>query len=289
MNKGFESVICILPERIKNALSSQVFDMIEEIRIRVDAPVYIYGNNKEFYLYESDRMLYAAKDDINFILQKATCNSLYTYTEDIKNGFITIKDGHRIGVCGRAVYENGKLINIKDISALNIRCASEIKGVGSEIAKRIYDSGILKNTLIVAPPKCGKTTVLRDVARILSLNKGMKTVVIDERDEIAAGFMGKNSNDVGERTFVMSGYLKKEGFSHAVRGMAPTLIICDEIGNEEDYKIIKDALLRGVKIVATLHGNSEKDLPDECYKLFEQIVYLNKNFESTIIETGDKS
>lgn len=283
MNKRFESILNLMPHKIKDGLCKLSDIAIEEIRVKANAPVLIYSKNTEFNIYSDNEVVYASMDDINEILKKATKNSLYAFLEDIKCGFITIENGHRIGVGGRAVYEGNKLINIKEISSLNIRCANEIPGVGERIVNNIFEEGILKNTLIISPPKCGKTTVLRDITRLLSKMKSMKIILIDERDEIASAYMGNSSNDIGERTFVLSGYLKKEGFTHAIRSLAPTVIICDEIGDSDDISVMNFAIVRGVKIIASIHGDCIEDvLYKNNFKSFERIVLLDKNYKSKI-------
>ena len=146
----------------------------------------------------------------------------------------------------------------------------------------------IENTLIISPPKCGKTTLLRDLTRFLSNNKNVKIALIDERDEIASSYMGRDYNDVGKRTFVLSGYLKEEGFSHAVRSLSPDIIICDEIGDKEDFNIISYALLRGVKIIATLHGEGILKIKDKNeFNDFKNIIVLNKNFEFKLYKFTD--
>ncbi len=283
MEKRMESVFDILPESMNKALKPFYESLIEEIRIKINCPVFIYIKNKEHTLYYNNEIYIVSKEDIDYILKKATKNSLYAYMEEIKNGFITIDNGHRIGIAGRAVYENNKLINIKDISGLNIRCANELKGVYEKVYNKLFLNKDIENTLIISPPKCGKTTLLRDLTRFLSKNKNIRLALIDERDEIASSYMGKDYNDVGKRTFVLSGYSKEEGFSHAVRSLSPDIIICDEIGGKEDFNIISYALKRGVKIIATLHGDGILKIKNEKeFNLFKNIVVLNKNFEYRI-------
>lgn len=288
MEKRMESVFNILPENINKALYPFYESLIEEIRIKVGCPIFIYIKNKEHTLYFNNEIYIAKKEDVDYILKKATKNSLYAYMEDIKNGFITIDNGHRIGISGRAVYEDKKLINIKDISSLNIRCANELKGVYETVYNNLFKNTDIENTLIISPPKCGKTTLLRDLTRLLSKNKNIRLALIDERDEIASSYMGKDYNDVGIRTFVLSGYSKDEGFSHAVRCLSPDIIICDEIGDKEDFNIISYAIKRGVKIIATLHGDGIYEIQNKKeFNAFKNIVILNKNFEFKIYKYTD--
>ena len=288
MDKRMESIFNILPDSIIKALKPFCDSLIEEIRIKINCPIFIYIKSKEHTLYYNNEIYIAKKEDIDYILKKATKNSLYAYMEDIKNGFITIDNGHRIGIAGRAVYEDKKLINIKDISSLNIRCANELKGVYENVYNKLFKNKDIENTLIISPPKCGKTTLLRDLTRLLSKNKNIKIALIDERAEIASSYMGKDYNDVGERTFVLSGYSKEEGFSHAVRSLSSDIIIADEIGGREDFNIISYALKRGVKIIATLHGDGIFEIKNKReFSAFKNIVVLDKNFDYKIYKFTD--
>ena len=174
MDKRMESIFNILPDSIIKALKPFCDSLIEEIRIKINCPIFIYIKSKEYTLYYNNEIYIAKKEDVDYILKKATKNSLYAYMEDIKNGFITIDNGHRIGIAGRAVYEDKKLINIKDISSLNIRCANELKGVYENVYDKLFKNKDIENTLIISPPKCGKTTLLRDLTRLLSKNKNIK-------------------------------------------------------------------------------------------------------------------
>lgn len=291
MNKRIDKIASVLPPRMAQALTLRNIDFLEEIRIKLNSPVLVYESERESYLTDSDgNIIIPDKSDIDLIVENITKNSLYAYLDDIRKGFVTIEGGHRIGICGTAVYENNRLINIKNIAALNIRVAKEIKGVSDSLMSYIYYDNLLKNTLIISPPQVGKTTLIRDISRNLSGYKNMKIALIDERDEIAAGYMGIPQNDVGKRTFVLSGYDKKTGFDHAIRSLSPNVIICDEIGTEEDLEIIKDALLRGVKIIATIHGKSTEDISlRNNFAVFERIITLDKNYPNRIknITDGD--
>ena len=283
MNKGNESLMSLMPPYIKESLAKQKTGKIEEIRIKINAPIYVYSGNKEYVLYDETGVIIVKESDIKYILEKATDNSLYAHTEEINQGFITVASGHRIGVGGKAVYENGKLKSICNLSFLNIRCANEIKGVGEKVYNHIYNGKSVHNTLFISPPGCGKTTVLRDVARLLSANSNMKVVIIDERDEIAAKYINKELCDVGKRTFVLSGYSKKDGFSHAIRSLSPTVIICDEIGFENDFLSIKEAMVRGVKVIASVHGSGIEDVKsNEELRAFKIFVVLDRYFAQKI-------
>ena len=151
-----------------------------------------------------------------------------------------------------------------------------------------YVTSLIKNTLIISPPGEGKTTLVRDITRNLSKEKNIKIAVIDERDEIASVYMGKAQNYVGIRTFVMSGYNKKDGFEQSIRSLSPTVIVCDEIGGKEDVNAVKNAVNKGVKVITTIHGYSVSDIEKkEEYKdllnCFECVITI-ENHSYTVKE-----
>ncbi|EIA23008.1 Stage III sporulation protein AA, partial [Candidatus Arthromitus sp. SFB-2] len=180
---------------------------------------------------------------------------------------------------------------------LNIRICKEVMGFGRKFINYIYKGGEILNTLIISPPKCGKTTLLRDLSKIISngdspLNRGFKVSVIDERSEIAASFRGIPQLDVGIRTDVYDNCLKSKGIILAIRSMAPEVIICDEIGTREDFESVLIAYNSGVSIISTIHGSSEEDfynklrmsnLNTSMEKIFKCILILsNKNGIGTL-------
>jgi len=262
----------ILPEYARKYITK----FTEEVRIRIKKPIIILNRNDEIVLSEN---ITAA--EFSDIFDKITEGSVYTFFEDINNGFITIKGGHRVGVCGNAIMNDGKITAVKEISSLNIRVAKEINGAGRRAYEKITHGDEIKNTIIVSPPGCGKTTLLRDLTRLISDNtKGIKISLIDERCEIAASYLGEPQNNVGIRTDVFSGYLKRDGIIQAVRSMSPDLIVVDEIGTIVDMDSLITAHLSGVKIIASIHGNNFKSIPD----IFKIGIRLAKNNEFDRIE-----
>lgn len=206
--------------------------------------------------------------------------SVHTYRKDICEGFITIEGGIRVGICGTAVYDGNRIINIKDISALNIRIAREIKGASDPIFAKIQSYSPIK-LLIVGPPCSGKTTLLRDIARVLG-NKGINTCIVDERMELAGIYRGTAAFDVGDCTTALNGFMKKDGIIRAVRSMAPEVIICDEFGGTEDIEASLYAMKSGVCIIASMHCSGPEELLTKkeftCFKdngIFEWIVFLS--------------
>ena len=210
---------------------------------------------------------------------------------------MTIKGGHRVGITGEWVFDNGHIKYLKNISSMNIRICREVIGCGKKFLDYIYDNNEIKNTLIISLPKCGKTTILRDISRIISngeapLKRGYNISIIDERSEIAASFEGIPQLNVGDRTDVFANCLKSKGIILAIRSMSPEVIVCDEIGSKEDFESIIVAYNSGVKIITSIHGSDEQDFYNKLKisgvntnieKIFDCILILsNKNGIGTL-------
>jgi stage III sporulation protein AA len=214
------------------------------------------------------------------ILQRLCDNSIYSYQNQIINGFVTLVGGHRVGIAGSIAMKDGKVSNINYISALNFRIAKEVIGASDKIMKYIVKNGEVQNTLIVSKPGMGKTTILRDLVRNISENTLNTISVIDERGEIAAMYKGVPQNNIGSRCDVFDNVTKSIGMKMAIRAMSPDVIVSDEIGSKEDVEAINYALLSGAKGVFTAHGNSLSDVRvnENLNKLYEEKVFKNLIF-----------
>ena len=252
MNGGRE-FLQILSEPVRKQLEKTEisFAGLQEVRIRVGRPVLLRVWGKEYSL---DCL--AGQRDIQETLSYAGNYSLYAYEEEFRQGFFTIRGGHRIGLSGRANLENGRIASIRPVSCLNIRLAHEQIGCGVWAEPYLWDGGRLKSLLILSPPGCGKTTLLRDLVRILSDERGVTVSVVDERSEIAACFQGVPQNQVGLRTDVLDGAPKAEGLFQVIRTMAPEAAAVDELGGGRDVEAVREAGRCGCAVLATAHGSS---------------------------------
>lgn len=264
--------------------NNKIIDEIQEIRMRTNRPILLKLREKDLILEYN-----ITQSEILQILERLCENSIYAYKNQICEGFITIKGGHRVGLTGSCVIENGKITNIKYISSLNFRIAREILNCSTRVLREIIDieNKTIYNTIIVAPPGKGKTTVLRDIIRRLSdgideINFNGKTCgVVDERGEIAAMYKGVAQNDIGIRTDIIENVNKNQGIHMLIRTMAPEIIACDEIGSKEDVEAIHYALFSGVKGIFTMHGKNVEDIKNnkQIYELIEnreiqKVVFL---------------
>lgn len=273
MDKAASEIIPRLPSEIGRKLKLCSFENLQEIRFRIMRPVMLYYSDGVSFLEEA----VATEQIISKTIANFCANSVYAYKEEIREGFITIPGGHRIGIGGRAVNIGGDISNISCFSSVNIRIAREYKGTAEKCIPYItYNEGLL-NTVIISPPNGGKTTMLRDIARLISEKN--KVTVIDERFEIAAEERGIPAFDIGLQTDVLSGFSKSAGIIRALRSLSPDVIICDEIGTHEDVKAVENLLKGGCKIITSMHGESiEQALSKraQLMSLFDVAVLLGR-------------
>ena len=277
---NFEEILIRLPDSISNELSllsKEIINTVEEIRLRCGQRCSIYFSGQEKSL-----MKIITKDDLSHTLNNLIRHSYYAYEEDLAKGFITITGGHRVGICGKAIIKGGEPTLIKEISSINIRFAKEIIGCANSIIPRIIQDNMPLNTLIVSPPGCGKTTLLRDIARILSI-RNIKVAICDERSEIAGMYNSISSFNLGPRVDVLDGCDKSYGIPMLIRSMSPDVIITDEIGKPNDINSIIQCKNSGVKLITSIHGSSINDLKNSHLnqlihdKSFDNIIFLSKD------------
>lgn len=280
-------VLKLFPSHVQSMLREFNENHLREIRIRVNQPIFIrYGEKELMAKNENGEIYFATKKDVSEVVSNISHHSLYAYEEEMKQGFVTVEGGHRVGICGQVILENGQVKNIKNISALHIRVSHEVIGCADRVIPWIIHKKSIYNTLLVSPPGCGKTTLIRDLIRQLSNGNerfvGHTVAVVDERSEIAGCYQGVSQNDMGMRTDVIDGCPKSTGMFMMIRTMGPEIIAVDEIGSHEDLLALRYACLSGVQILATIHGYSfddvkERSVNEDCFlkQIFQRIVVLN--------------
>ena len=279
MSMQTDAIWQILPESIKEALKKGgiSLDSFEEIRIRTQRPVSVRRKMNLFYLNQNGSLtktllpemslVIMSKAEMEQILLNASRFSVYAAEEQIRQGYLTIQGGHRIGICGEVILCDGKLQGIRKISSYNIRMAREVRGCAREIYPWLWEKERFLDTLIVSPPGLGKTTLLRDLVRLISdgtgIHRPLTTSLADERGEVAACISGIPQNDVGQNTDVMDGGSKTDTMIMLLRTMAPQVLAADEAGGEEDIKIFAQAKKWGTALLTTAHGTIKQHLFDQ--------------------------
>jgi len=301
-----ESILQLFPDTYREFFREVInqTEKINEIRMRADRPVIVSWCGQEFFLTKSGAF---TKDEssakkieqreLELILNHICNYSVYAFEDEIRQGFLTVQGGHRIGVAGQAVMKNEKeMKTMKFISFLNIRISHQMIGVADALMPFIYENGTICNTLLISMPGVGKTTLLRDMVRQVSNGnvyaKGMNVGVVDERSEIAGCFQGRMQNDLGTRTDVLDACPKALGMMMLLRSMSPKVIAVDEIGGKEDEEMIRQITRCGVHIMATIHGNDLEDLKmnaigKELVKegIFKRYIVLKKESDGNICRT----
>lgn len=292
MNDKFKNEILIyLPNNIKNFfynIAPNYLDKLTEIRFVCGSPIIIKSKDTRNYL-GSDGLSRNCKDiynitenDIKVVVELLTKSSIYTYDKYINRGFIPLPGGHRAGIVGNTIVNNNEITNVKEFNSIVIRIAHEIPDASDFIFDDIFSGNEIKNTVIISPPGCGKTTLLRSLAYKFSesdkLNKIIVSAIIDERFEIAASYFGRSNLSIGINNFVMSGCDKSLAIPLVVRSMSPDIIIVDEMCSVEDVLSAKYAIYSGCKIIASVHGFDEynNELTNfDINNLFDTVIVLS--------------
>lgn len=305
----FDEVVWALSGKLRAGLANvpgSVKPMVQEIRLRANKPVTLVCRERVYFVSmtgkildcREDGLLIASQGDIDETFRNICNYSVYSHQEEIKNGFITMRGGHRVGICGTAVRNNREITGVKHVSSLNIRIARQLLGISRGIIKQLQGGTL--GTLFAGPPCCGKTTLLRDIARVLSsgdLGYSRKVAVVDERSEIAAMYEGVSQNDVG-LCDVLDGYPKGEGIMQAIRTLSPQVIVCDEVGGLSDTQAIEESLNAGVVLIASIHAGTLGELirRKQLIRLlrsgaFEQVIMLTDSAHpgnvENIYKTGE--
>jgi len=294
-------ILPVLPGNIRSmiaALSRSILEKVKEIRFRQGKPLVLGLSTWDIFLsvegrptQQVDEAYRVTPADMERLIQLISGSSLYAFEEEFRNGFITLPGGHRAGITGKAVLEGGKVRTLKYLSSCNIRISREINGVASRVLPYLLDGdGGIFHTILVSPPCCGKTTMLRDMVRQISNGipelgfTGLTVGVVDERSEIAGCYKGIPQRDVGIRTDVLDGCPKAEGMMMLLRSMSPRVIAADEIGRREDVDALEEVLNAGIKVLITAHGKNLTELVERPAlgqiirsKMIERFVILGRS------------
>lgn len=282
-----EEVFSIFPNTLREVLAEMKTDAehLQEIRIRAERPVFVLCGNRESV---SRRIV--RSEQVREILAYLSNYSLYAYEDEIRQGFLSLPGGHRVGLAGRTVLEKEHIKTMTEISSLNIRFAHEIKGCADTCFPYLWEGRKLMHTLIVSAPGIGKTTLLRDCIRQISngssFHRGMTVGVVDERSEIAGSFRGVPGNDVGVRTDVLDGCPKAEGMMMLIRSMAPEVIAVDEIGSRDDLHALMTAMNCGCVLLATVHGSCVEELKKK--PVLKEMMEMRLFERYVVLEPGEK-
>jgi stage III sporulation protein AA len=282
-----EKIFRLFPEEIQQLLRNlpaAVIQSVEEIRIRIEQPLEIVCSSNP--IYPSDKPVSA--EEAQVLLNRLSQHSLYALEEELKRGYITISGGHRVGLAGKVITEKGFVKAIKEISSFNIRIAREKIGIAEPLIPYLFQKK-WHNTLLIGPPQTGKTTLLRDIARLVSCGikqrniPSFKVGIVDERSEIAGSIKGIPQHSLGKRVDVLDACPKAEGMMMLIRSMSPQVLIVDEIGRKEDGEAIQEAMHAGVQMIFTAHGSSLEDAlkrpvmkPLSGLSLFQRYVILSR-------------
>ncbi|MDR6998692.1 stage III sporulation protein AA [Neobacillus niacini] len=282
-----ETILHFLPKNIAdliNKLPPSQKEELEEIRIRINRPIEIMTKGAPLFL--SYRI---QQEDAFHLMNKISHFSIYTLEEELKRGYITVSGGHRIGLAGKVILEDGRVKAIRDISSFNIRIAREKVGIAEPFISSIYKDTWM-NTMVIGAPQTGKTTLLRDFARIISTgvhSKGIlanKVGIVDERSEIAGCVNGVPQLTFGHRVDVLDACPKAEGMMMMIRSMSPDVLIVDEIGRREDAEAIQEAVHAGIKLMMTTHGTNLHEIKNRPslkgileQKIFCRFIVLSRD------------
>lgn len=292
-----EEVLGLFPEESRDRWreAAKLAKRLQEIRLRAGMPLSILVDNREYFLDMQGRIVDRPEDaarpapeELENMLGHLCRYSVYAFADEIRQGFLTVRGGHRVGLAGQVILDGeGRIKNMKYIRYLNIRIAHQIRGAADALLPFLFEEGRVMSTLLISPPSGGKTTMLRDLIRQVSdgsaCGPGVNVSVVDERSEIAGSYLGISQNDVGIRTDVLDGCPKVEGMMRLIRSMAPRVLAVDEVGSLADAQALQMAGGCGCKLLATIHGGSLEEVRQKNYmryvmeqRLFDRYVMMDR-------------
>src|SRR5699024_5189188 len=289
-----EEIGKLFPKEVRNLLEKAELkqEYLQEIRLRINGPLLVVYRGEEYFLgakgglcKDPGQAFHVCRRCLQETLEYLSGYSLYAYEEEVRQGYLTLQGGHRVGLAGKTILDGEKITSIRFISFINIRFSHQVKGCASVILPYIAQGSTVRHTLLISPPRCGKTTILRDLIRQISdgdeKRPGHCVGVVDERSEIGGCHQGVPQNDVGIRTDVLDGCPKAEGMMMLIRSMSPEVIAVDEIGSYEDIHAIESVIHCGCRLLATGHGSCIDDIKRNPLlnrlvkeKIFERYILL---------------
>ncbi|MGN0355931.1 MAG: stage III sporulation protein AA [Muricoprocola sp.] len=298
MNKKQE-ILKIFSLHIRELLSRLPLDFskMQEVRMRIECPLMIVWDGQEYFVAAGGKVTKIAREgeivtrkDLVETVGYMADYSLYAFEEELRQGFLTVQGGHRIGIAGKMVMDGDKIQSIRHISFLNVRFSHQICGCADEVLPYLIKDQEVCHTLIISPPRCGKTTLLRDLIRQISNGTswfpGCTVGVVDERSEIGGSYLGVPQNDLGIRTDVLDCCPKAEGMMMLIRSMSPVVVAVDEIGGKNDIAALESVIHCGCKILCTVHGSSIDDVRKK--PLLQKLVQ-DRVFERYVVLCNQKN
>lgn len=269
-----------VPGSILQKIPEEVKEQAQEIRLRCGRPVTVCTGRRTWFLTGSGALLPQDSDlcpvsgpgEMKELFRGLCAYSLYSHEREIRQGYLTLRGGHRVGLCGTAVMQNGEIVSVGEISSLCVRICRELPGAADELFRRI---GLPEGGLLIAgAPSSGKTTVLRDIARQLAggkLGRYYRVAVVDERGELGSSVQGQPQNDLGISCDLLSGYPRAEGILQAMRVLSPEYVLCDELGSEGDAQAVEAGMFAGAGMIASIHAGSRRELLSRplCRRMLE--------------------
>ena len=271
------------------------YEKLYEIRLRAGRPLFLMYDGGERFLRTKGRTPYiVTRNDLRETLECVSGYSLYAYEEELRQGYLSVQGGHRVGVTGKVILDGDRIRGMKYISCINVRLAHQVTGCADPVMPYIRDGDRIAHTLVISPPRCGKTTLLRDMIRQISngdsTHPGVTVGVVDERSELAGCYQGIPQNDLGMRTDILDGCPKAEGMQMLLRSMSPVVVAVDELGREEDYRAVENVIHCGCRLLATAHGDSLEDVLEQPFfhrlgeeKIFQRYIVLKKKERAGVI------
>lgn len=232
-------------------------EFVTELRLRVGRPLIVRTAAERKVARMPSGFVYTVTEgDIDALLAAASDYSVYAVSDSMARGYLT-RRGVRIGVAGEGVTEGGGVLSVRNIRFLTVRFPRQVRGAAEFVRERIFPGRVPRSTLVISPPGGGKTTLLRELARISSARAD--TLIIDERGEIAAASSGVPTLDVGDAD-VLTGVPKRIAYENTVRAMSPEVIVTDELFGREDAEAVAEIVRSGVAVMASVHGRSEGEV-----------------------------